>query len=153
MSLQAKLEAQEVVTQSVTRYFTIQKAVSLNKRNIASGIGTLDPELQQVFYVAFLNLRMELEDVIDTYIAGSNLVGPIISAKILDIYTKCLRCIRAYSTTESNSIYNRVKYVQEYEQPKIVSEEIATLSLLSDEFLEDLSSDSQSLQEEVETFS
>ncbi len=153
MSLEEKIAAQEAVTQSISRYFTVQKAVELNKRNIASGVGTLDPELQQVFYVAFLNLRKELEEVIDTYISESNLVGPIISAKVLDIYTKCLRYIRAYSITESNSVYNRVKYVQEYEQPKIVSDELATLSLLSEEFLEDLNATSEDLQEEVETFS
>tara|TARA_Y100000310_G_C20679525_1_gene815094 strand:- start:2752 stop:3213 length:462 start_codon:yes stop_codon:yes gene_type:complete len=153
MSLEEKVKAQEAIETCISRYYTIQKAVTLSKRNVAAGVGVLDQKLQEIFYLAFLNLREELEGVIEDHIAQGNKVGGIISAKVINIYTKCLRSLRAYTMSEFTQGYNRLNYLSQYEQPKILAEEIADLSLVSDEFLEDINATSEEIQEEVETFS
>tara|TARA_B100000214_G_scaffold375592_1_gene363053 strand:+ start:6831 stop:7292 length:462 start_codon:yes stop_codon:yes gene_type:complete len=152
MNIEEKVKAQEAVEQCVERFYTIKKATALSKRNIASGVGVLDPEIIQVFYVAYLNLREEIEDTINKYIVESNLVPPIASAKLLEIYSKCLRGIRSYNIGSEVSVPNRLNYIREYDQPRIVSEEIASMGLISDEFLEDINSTNEVVQEEVEEF-
>ena len=152
MSIEEKAKAQESVEQCVERYYTIKKATTLSKRNGSSGVGILGPEAIQAFYVAYLNLREEIEDTINKYIVESNLVPPIASSKLLEIYSKCLRGLRAYNIGSEVSIPNRLNYIREYDQPRIVSEEISSMRLISDEFLEDINSTNEVVQEEVEEF-
>ena len=152
MNLSKKLEAQEKIKQCVDRYFIIAKAESLRKRNVSAGMGTSNPQVLQVFLVAYLNLKKEIEEVIQEYITPNDLVGSLASAKFMEIYTKCLRGIRAYTITSNSTVANQLTYLKEYEQPKLLSEEIATLTLFSDEFFEDLDGTTQIIQEEVEQF-
>lgn len=148
-------EAHDAISTAVKRFYTIRKAHELALRNCAAGVSTFDPNLKQVFKVAFTVLKKELETCIDKYISGSGVVGEEISSKVLDIYSKCLQNLRSFNLKEQSRIDTQMTAHIEYYQPILVAKELADLSFLADQFYEDMSavSESDDLELESEEFS
>lgn len=139
MSLEDSLKAQEEIEQAISNFYTIERAVELSLRNCVAGTVALDPSLKQTFYVAYLNNKKEIEEILEAHVSQSNKVGPMVSSKLLDIYGRCLQGLRAYTSRQDNKLYNYLNCFTEYSQPLLQAEEVADLSLVSDEFVEEIS--------------
>jgi|1_EtaG_2_1085319.scaffolds.fasta_scaffold115379_2 hypothetical protein len=145
MSAEEKVQAVEEIETAISRFYTVQRAAQLALRNSIAGTVSLDPSLKQLLYITFLNVREELGQIIDDHISDSAKVGPLISSKVMDIYAQCLHSIRAYEFGPSFNISNMLKNATEYEAPLLQAKEVADLSLVSEEFLEEISATSESM--------
>lgn len=139
MSLEETLKAQEEIETAISNLYTIERAVELSLRNCVAGTVALDPTLKQLFYVAYLNNKNELEDILERHISQSNKVGPMVSSKLLDIYGRCLQGLRSYTVKADHKSYNFLASFTEYSQPLLQAQEVSDLSLVSDEFIEETS--------------
>ena len=148
MSLSETLEAQTAITEAVKRYHIINKAVMLATKNSCAGTVPLSPVLKRSFLASSLALKDELEGIIDRYLTQDGIVGQLASSKVLDVYAECLHLVRAFSISQSSKPYNYLRYVDSYASPKCQAREVSDLSLITDEFLQDLDSFGQTLDSE-----
>jgi len=148
MSLQETLAAQEAITQAISRYHVINKAVALASKNSAAGTVPVSPPLKRSFLAASLALKEELEGILDRYISQDGVVGQVVSSKVLDVYSECLHLVRAFSLAENAKPYNYLRHVDSYIVPKSQARESADADLITSEFLEELDSYNQVLDSE-----
>jgi hypothetical protein len=139
MSVEENLKAQAEIETAVANLYTIERAVELSLRNCVAGTVALSPTLKQLFYVAYLNNKTELEGILERHVSQSNKVGPMVSSKVLDIYGRCLQGLRSYTVKEDHKLYNFLASFTEYSQPLLQAQEVSDISLVSDEFIEEAS--------------
>lgn len=150
--LDKKVEAYAAVEAAITQYYLLDKSMALTKKNVTLGNGTLTPELLESFKAVATDCKNSLETAISLYISEEDLLSDLAATKLLDVYTKCLRKLRALFIDDYNSLHNRSTYVETYLQPKIQASEIADVSTLVEEMQKDLGTLEEDVQEEVERF-
>lgn len=148
MNLNETLEAQAAITESIKRFHVINKAVVLATKNSCAGTVPMSPTLKRSFLASSSALKAELEGVIDKYLDQEGTVGQLVSSKVLDVYAECLHLVRAFSINQSTKPYNYLRYVDSYASPKSQAREISDISLITDEFLQDLDSFGQTIDSE-----
>jgi len=149
MRVEDKLKVQEEIETSISRFYTTKKALDLALRNNSSGLQPITKPLKEAFLVAYFNLKKEYEGLLDSHVADSNSVSPLVSSKLLDIYGKILSSIRALENSSMSRNHNYFTKYKEYDFPKTQSEEISDLKLVSEEFIEDI----RATREESTSFS
>lgn len=137
MTLEEKQEAQTAIQNAVSNFHTVKKAMLLGLRNYVSGTVSLTPELKQIFLVGMLNVREELEAVLEKYTVNSD-IPELVHAKLLDVYTECLQLLRTYQNSENNKVYNNLTSVIEFEQQMALAQENVDSTIIAEEFFEDI---------------
>ena len=136
MTLEEKQEAQIAIQDAIAHFHTVKKAMLLGLRNYVSGTVSLTPNLKQLFLVGMLNVREELEAILEKYAVNSE-VPELVHSKLLDVYTECLQLLRTYQNAENSKTYNNLTSLIEYEQQIALAKEINDATLLAEEFFED----------------
>ena len=137
MTVEEKQEAQEAISTAIQHFHTVKKAMLLSLRNYVAGTVSLNPTLKQLYLVGMLNVRDELENVLEKYVVNSD-IPEIVHSKIISIYTECLQLLRAYSNSENSRIYNNLTNLIEYEQQLALAKEIDDAKIIAEEFFEDI---------------
>lgn len=138
MTVEEKQEAQSAIQDAVQHFHTVKKAMLLGLRNYVSGTVSLTPTLKQLFLVGMLNVREELEAVLEKYAVNSD-IPELVHSKLLDVYTECLQLLRTYQNSENSRVYNNLTSLIEYEQQIALAKEITDVTLIAEEFFEDIS--------------
>ena len=137
MTLEEKQKAQEEISLAIEHFHTVKKAMLLSLRNYVAGTVSLSPELKQLYTVGMLNVREELENIMEKYTVNSE-IPELVHAKIISIYTECLQLLRAYENSQSSRVHNNLTSLIEYEQQLALAKEIDDSKLLAEEFFEDI---------------
>lgn len=137
MTVEEKQEAQSAIQDAIQKFHTVKKAMLLSLRNYVAGTVSLDPTLKQLYTIGMLNVREELEAILEKYAVNSD-VPELVHAKIVGIYTECLQLLRAYENSQSSRVFNNLTYLVEYEQQLALAKEIDDSKLIAEEFFEDI---------------
>lgn len=137
MTLEEKQKAQEEIALSVEHFHTVKKAMLLSLRNYVAGTVSLSPTLKQLYTVGMLNVRDELEALLEKYSVNSE-IPELVHAKIIAVYSECLQLLRAYQNSQSSRVHNNLTALIEYEQQMALAKEIDDSTLIAEEFFEDI---------------
>jgi len=137
MTVEEKQEAQSEIQDALQDFHTVKKAMLLSLRNYVAGTVSLDPTLKQVYIVGMLNVREDLEAILEKYGVNSE-IPELVHAKIVAVYTECLQLLRAYENSQNSRTHNNFTSLVEYEQQLALAKQIDDTKLIAEEFFEDI---------------